>query len=88
MSRNTQNKGAGSFGGNFFKDFYFSQGDYRWDDYLTALLWYPCYDEFCSRSQEKVTKDEGAKQDLMERQDSDSEKVSEGEVFILKYIIS
>ena len=34
------------------------------------------------RSQEKVTKDEGAKQDLMERQDSDSEKVSEGKVFI------
>ena len=24
------NKEAGSFGGNFFKDFYFSQGDYRW----------------------------------------------------------
>ena len=29
-----------------------------------------------------MTKDEGAKQDLMERQDSDSEKVSEGKVFI------
>ena len=26
----SQNKEAGSFGGNFFKDFYFSQGDYRW----------------------------------------------------------
>ena len=27
----SQNKEAGSFGGNFFKDFYFSQGDYRWE---------------------------------------------------------
>lgn len=56
MSQNKPTKEAGgSFGGNFFKDFYFSQGDYR--------------------SQEKVTKDEGAKQDLMEKDDDDQEKV-------------
>ena len=29
MSQDLKKKGAGNFDGNFFKDFYFSQGDYR-----------------------------------------------------------